>query len=176
MIQTKDADPAGNAQDRTRDLFTILWAFARINAVRRTLPAQNIFRRVWLTGPHDILKRTTQPFVTYWWTHLETAWDGLAADIAGSDSGLRELATAWAVTGPDTSSRGTDPERPAHAQPSPGSPPRRAASTWGRPHQRRAARRRDERPAGARAANRPDTSLILEEQRRVDILDALWIG
>ncbi len=80
---------------RISDLFVILWAFQRVNAVRLSLPPN----LRWLRGPHALLRANVEPWVWYWDAHLKDTAEGLGADIKGSDVGLKELAKAWGVRG-----------------------------------------------------------------------------
>lgn len=85
--------PMQDRPERVRDLFTILWAFGRINAVRRTLPTWTRF--VGGHGPHKLLKQNTQPWIEYWDNHIEQLVKSLDADITGSAVGVNELVKVW---------------------------------------------------------------------------------
>ena len=99
----------------THELFVVLWAFGRLDAVRRSLPGHRI-RGFGLSGPENLLRDTSEDWVDYWAKHVDWVSDGLGADIGGVDDtsdrkdpaggsarGLRLLAGAWsepATTGP----------------------------------------------------------------------------
>ncbi|WP_446223267.1 hypothetical protein ACTWPB_26810 [Nocardia sp. IBHARD005] len=85
-------------EERVRDLFTVLWAFSQVNAVRATLSP----RSGPLSGPHRLLQLSVGPWAKYWVEQLEleygksaTSRFGHGIDIDGSDVGLRELQRAW---------------------------------------------------------------------------------
>lgn len=74
-------------------LFTVLWAFGRVDAVRRSLSSTP-----WpLHGPRMLLRSSVEPWVTYWTIHVDQIADELDADIHGADQGLRGLTDAWRV-------------------------------------------------------------------------------
>ncbi|MDS1116645.1 hypothetical protein RD149_23130 [Gordonia westfalica] len=75
-----------------KDLFTMLWAFQRIHAVDRSIPAWPIF------GPKRLLRDSTVAWVNYWSTNLDVVRTALGLDPAAtseSDLGLVTLADAW---------------------------------------------------------------------------------
>lgn len=87
-------EPVDDPAERTRDLFTVLWAFGRIDAVRQTLPAWQVLGGR-LTGPHTLLNRSMTSWVRYWTDHVDVVSTALEADVRGSDEGLRNLTVAW---------------------------------------------------------------------------------
>jgi hypothetical protein len=82
--------------DRVNDLFVVLWAFGRIDAVRQTLPRWNLPAFLG-GGPLVLLKSSTRVWVTYWHDHLGAVVYALGPDIdiRGSDEGFRRLEMAW---------------------------------------------------------------------------------
>lgn len=88
--QSVDAD---SRPDRVNDLFIALWAFSRIDAIRRTLPRWNL--PVFFDGgPLLLLKSNTEPWVSYWHRHLAIVLTALGPDVdtSGSDEALSRLA------------------------------------------------------------------------------------
>lgn len=79
------------------NLFIVLWAMRRIWAVRETLPRIARNNRPW-SGPHRLLRNSTEDWVKYWIGHYERVAKETAADTEGSDRGLIELAIAWGFT------------------------------------------------------------------------------
>jgi hypothetical protein len=76
---------------RLADLFTVLWALGRVDAVRGSLPPAS-----WLLhGPHELLRSSVRPWVTYWDRHIDKIATDLGADIEESRQGLNNLTDAW---------------------------------------------------------------------------------
>jgi hypothetical protein len=99
--------PGDRATRSTRidDLFSILWAATRLNAVRESLGP------TWLApGPHRLLRRSLAPWVRYWVrpdpemapdavrTRVNAVAVSLGARLDEDDLvGLRELERHWSV-------------------------------------------------------------------------------
>jgi hypothetical protein len=83
-------------QDRIADLFVILWAYERVEAVRRTLPRSGLMIAGPLGGPHRLLRESIGPGVDYWRTHIGRVERVLnSPDTAMSARPLYALAAAW---------------------------------------------------------------------------------
>lgn len=89
------SDPVVMTNARTQDLFTVLWAFNRINAVRLTLPCWRTSRLLKIDGPHRLLKQSTSSWVSFWWQNIDLISVQLGASPEGSRNGLEELADHW---------------------------------------------------------------------------------
>ena len=87
---------AHDTNRRVADLFVVLWAFQRVNAVRRSLPR----KLPWLHGPHTLLRTNVRPWVEYWTRRVDNTAKHLNAEIGGSRDGLDELARQWEVAPP----------------------------------------------------------------------------
>jgi hypothetical protein len=88
--------PAREIPDRVADLFVLLWAFERVEAVRKTLPRSRRAIATPLDGPHRLLRETVGPWVGYWRTHLGYLERALASpDTSTSARPLYSLAAAW---------------------------------------------------------------------------------
>lgn len=88
--------PAYEIPDRVADLFVLLWAFERVEAVRKTLPRSRRAIATPLDGPHRLLRETVGPWVAYWRTHLGYVERALnSPDTSTSARPLYALATAW---------------------------------------------------------------------------------
>lgn len=85
---------------RTKDLFIILWAIGRIEAVRQTLSSRP--ERL-VGGPHKLLRASTEKWVEYWSGHLDESFLkelGLAeGSIKDSAAGLDALRKEWKLNG-----------------------------------------------------------------------------
>lgn len=70
------------------DLFTLLWAFTRIDAVRRTLPSIS-------KGPRALLRECVQPWAFDWYTNdLDLVRERIDA---GRPEGLEKLDLTWSL-------------------------------------------------------------------------------
>ena len=89
-------NPADDAvrQDLTKDMFTVLWAFGRIDAVRETLPDWRWFHGL-LGGPSTLIRENTIGWVGYWHTHIADVVAVLDVEPDESRSGLDKLAAEW---------------------------------------------------------------------------------
>lgn len=94
IIHSRRVLSVGHETDqRVADLFVILWAFQRVNAVRRSLPW--IQRWLPLPSPHTLLRKSVEPWVQYWDKHIEKTAKDLGAETQGSHDGLCALAKDW---------------------------------------------------------------------------------
>jgi len=82
-----DVDPAS-----IQHLFVVLWAINRIDAVRGTLPP---IRWFWPSGPHRLLRDSTEQWVRYWGENHAAIANLTSADTSGSDAGLNSLMEKW---------------------------------------------------------------------------------
>lgn len=106
--------------DRIEDIFTILWATRRLNAVRHSLVPRRVLglstssrlRPMWgFEGPHNLLRDSAGDWISYWTrtvrgrpglTLIDAVTRGLGATLDLSDkSPITELAAAW----PDPASK-----------------------------------------------------------------------
>ncbi len=80
---------------RVDDLFVVLWAFQRVDAVQRSLPgvyARWFFQR----GPNALLETTVRPWVQYWQENIPKILPLLSdPDIDTSKEGLDRLHVGW---------------------------------------------------------------------------------
>lgn len=80
---------------RIQDLFIILWAFNRINAVRPTLPSSRVVRILRMDGPSQLLEDSTRDWVKLWHKDYQGIADRLGATVGDARKGIGELANVW---------------------------------------------------------------------------------
>lgn len=80
---------------RVDDLFVVLWAFQRVDAVQRSLPG--VYARWFFQcGPNALLKTTVRPWVLYWHGNIDEILRLLSnPDIDASREGLDRLHVDW---------------------------------------------------------------------------------
>ncbi|WP_454194965.1 hypothetical protein [Nocardia sp. Marseille-Q1738] len=84
-------------RETLENLFVVLWAARRVAVVRETLPRIARNNSPW-SGPHRLLRKSTEDWVKFWVRYYEVVANETGADTAGSDRGLIELAIAWGLT------------------------------------------------------------------------------
>lgn len=93
--------------NRVEDLFTILWATRRLDAVRRSLVPRNLVSRTAFAGPHDLLQESACDWIRYWVRPsagagspllIEAVATGIGAELDEDDlRPIMNLADAWGL-------------------------------------------------------------------------------
>lgn len=91
-------NPEHNIEDpnaRIQDLFIILWAFNRINAVRLTLPSSRVIKTLRIDGPTQLLEDSTSDWVKLWHKNYQQIAERLGAIVGDASKGIEALADVW---------------------------------------------------------------------------------
>ncbi len=96
--------PPEQRREALESLFIILWAMPRVAAVRATLPWTTRVADAPWSGPHKLLRESTEEWGWFSLRNYEIIADQTYSDTAGSGGGLIELAIARRLTDKDEDS------------------------------------------------------------------------